>query len=401
MNPVEAKGTGTLPLSDVTVVDLTQVLAGPFATMELGDLGATVIKIEAVGRGDRSRNIEPMPEYFDTLNRNKRSIAIDLKSPDGRAVAHDLVKEADVFIESTKPGRIETFGLDYATVTDSNPGIVYCSVTGFGSNSPYEDLPAWDMLIQAMSGIMSMSGEQDGSPLWSGLPSGDLAAGMYAAQSILAALYAQATEQVEGEWIEVPMFDAAVSWLSSRAGYAFGFDEPFPRLGTQHPSIAPFGVFECTDDLIVIAAGTDSLWENLCDALDRPDLFVDDRFASGEARVENRETLRNELESELTEMTVATASSELQSHAVPAGPIHDAMTVWDDPHIEQRDLHQTMDRPDREDADVIDHPVHFVNLMSSLRRSPESLGESTTAILANRGYDEAEINRLLEEYIIN
>jgi crotonobetainyl-CoA:carnitine CoA-transferase CaiB-like acyl-CoA transferase len=401
MNPVEAKGSGTLPLSDVTVVDLTQVLAGPFATMELGDLGASVIKIEAVGRGDRSRSIEPTPEYFDTLNRNKRSIAIDLKSAEGQAVAHDLVADADVFIESTKPGRIETFGLDYATVTDLNTDIVYCSVTGFGSDSPYEELPAWDMLIQAMSGIMSMTGERDGPPLWSGLPSGDLAAGMYAAQSILAALYAQSTGQVNGEWIEVPMFDAAVSWLSSRAGYAFGFDEPFPRLGTQHPSVAPFGVFDCADEPIVIAAGTDSLWENMCDALNRPDLLADDRFASTEARVENSETLRNELEAELAKTTASEATSVLQSHAVPAGPIYDTVTVWDDPHIEQRDLRRTMDRPDREDAEVIDHPVHFVNMMSDLRTPPESVGESTAAILADQGYDKDEIDRLRDENVIS
>lgn len=397
---MEAKGTGTLPLTGVTIIDLTQVLAGPFATMELSDLGATVIKIEAVGRGDRSRNIEPTPEYFDTLNRNKQSIAIDLKSDEGQAVAKDLVTEADVFIESTKPGRIETYDLDYATVAEVNPDIVYCSVTGFGTNSPYKELPAWDMLIQAMSGIMSMTGEQDGPPLWSGLPSGDLAAGMYASQSVLAALYAQATNQINGEWIEVPMFDAAVSWLSSRAGYAFGFDEPFPRLGTQHPSIAPFGVFDCADEPIVIAAGTDSLWENVCNALDRPNLFADDRFASIEARNENSEALNAEIEAELAEMTATEAASLLQSYSIPAGPINDTKTVWNDPHVEQRNLHQKMNRTNQKDADVIDNPVYFVNLMTALRTPPESVGESTTEILANQGYDKEEVDRLREENVI-
>lgn len=401
MNPIESKGEGKLPLSDVTIVDLTQVLAGPFATMGLGDLGATVIKIEAVGRGDRSRSLEPKPEYFDTINRNKHSIAIDLKSSEGQAVAHDLVTKADVFVESTKPGRIETYELDYETVADLNPNIVYCSVTGFGSNSPYENLPAWDMLIQAMSGIMSVTGEQDGPPLWSGLPSGDLAAGMYATQSILAALYAQETEQIESEWIEVPMLDAAISWLSCRAGYTFGFDEPFPRLGTDHPSAAPFGVFDCADDSIVIATGTDSLWRDLCKALDRPDLIEDDRFTSIEDRVENTAELRKELEAELVERSAATVASLLQSHSVPAGPIRDTKTVWDDPHVEQRNLRQTMDRLDRKDAEVIDHPVHFANLMSSLRTAPERIGESTAAILANHGYDDQEINRLKESGVID
>lgn len=400
MNPVAAKGEGRLPLSDITVVDLTQVLAGPFATMGLGDLGATVIKIEAIGRGDRSRSLEPNPEYFDTINRNKQSIAIDLKSPEGQAIAYDLVEEADVFVESTKPGRIETFELDYETVSELNPNIVYCSVTGFGSDSPYEHLPAWDMLIQAMSGIMSMTGERDGPPLWSGLPSGDLAAGMYATQSILAALYAQAMEQIDGEWIEVPMFDAAISWLSCRAGYTFGFDEPFPRFGTDHPSVAPFGVFDCADDPIVIATGTNSLWRDLCEALDRSDLFEDDRFSSIEARVENTAALRSELEAELADRSAETVTALLQSRSVPAGPIRDTETVWNDPHIKQRNLRQTMDRAGRADAEVIDHPVHFVNLMSSLRTAPETLGESTATVLATRGYDEEEIAQLREQNII-
>lgn len=388
--------SGDLPLSDVTIIDLTQVVAGPFATMNLGDLGAEIIKIEAVGRGDRCRNIQPMPEYFDTLNRNKRSIAVDLKSEEGQQVTYDLVSEADVFIESTKPGRTEAFNIAYDDLREVNPELIYCSISGFGSDSPYENLPAWDMLVQAMSGIMSMTGQEDGPPLWSGLPSGDLITAMYTTQSVLAALYARERGLIETEWIEVPMLDAAISWLSSRAGYTFGFDEPFPRLGTRHPTIAPFGVFSCKDDNIVIAAGTASLWEDLCSVLGREDLLTDERFETIDNRVANVHQLTEIIETELATNTAETWASRLQAADVPAGPIHDTKTVWEDDHVQQRELNQVMEREGREDADVIDHPVHFSSLVTQLDSAPEELGESTASLLEQLGYEDDDIERLRE-----
>jgi crotonobetainyl-CoA:carnitine CoA-transferase CaiB-like acyl-CoA transferase len=394
------RASGVCPLEGITVVDLTQVLAGPFATMNLGDLGAEVIKIEAVGRGDRARGFGPTPEYYDTVNRNKRSIELDLKSDQGRQVALDLLADADVFVESTKPGRIEDFGLDYESVREVNPGIVYCTVTGFGGGSPYEDVPAWDMLVQGMSGIMSMTGTDETPPLWSGLASGDLAAGSYATQSVLAALFARERGTIDSEWIEVPMLDAAVSWLSVRAGHTFGTGEPFPRLGTTHPSIAPFGVFECRDDAVVIAAGTPSLWRDLCTALDREELLTDDRFESMTDRVENREAMREALAGTLGSEPAETVVSTLQASGVPAGPIHDTKSVWDDPHVRERGLRRRMEREGRSDAEVIDHPVHFTELLPSLRRAPETLGESTEDVLAAHGYTEAEIEALREGGVI-
>jgi crotonobetainyl-CoA:carnitine CoA-transferase CaiB-like acyl-CoA transferase len=399
MHPVESD-SGILPLDGVTVVDLTQVIAGPFATQTLGDMGADVVKIEAVGRGDRCRSVPPVPEYFDTVNRNKRSVALDLKSDEGREVAHRLLEDADVFVESTKPGRVETYDLTYEDVSGVNPEIVYCSVTGFGHDSPYEDVPAWDMLIQAMSGIMSMTGEPDGPPVWSGLPSGDLAAAMYATQSILAALYAQERGTVDGEWIEVPMLDAAVSWLCSRAGHSFGFDEPFPRAGAHHPSIAPFGAFECADGRIVVAAGTDSLWEDLCAAIDRPDLAEDDRFGTLEDRIDRLDALLAELEPAFAQRTEDEWIEQLHAHGVPAGPINDTATVWEDEHVQQRNLHRRMERERRADADVIDHPVHFATLGTHLDIPPQQLGESTNDLLAELGYSDAEIEQLREHDVV-
>jgi crotonobetainyl-CoA:carnitine CoA-transferase CaiB-like acyl-CoA transferase len=389
-----------LPLEGITVVDLTQVVAGPFATMALGDLGAEVIKIEAVGRGDRSRGIQPKPAYFDTLNRNKYSVAIDLKSDAGQEAAQRLVADADVFIESTKPGRAAAFGLGYDTVAELNPEIIYCSISGFGHNSPYEELPAWDMLIQGMSGIMSITGEEGGEPLWSGLPSGDLIAGSYASQSVLAALYARERGRIDGEWIEVPMLDAAITWLTARAGYTFGYDEPFPRLGTHHPSIVPFGKYNCSDTSIVIAAGTPDFWRGFCHALERPDLIEDDRFATMDDRVVNREELddiiKPILESESSDHWI----DRLLNEGVPAGPIYDTKTVWEDEHVKQSELHQVMEREDWKDADVIDQPVHFAQLGTQLEIVPQRLGESTDSILQRHGYSAEDLERLREKGVI-
>ena len=401
MHPLRDVDEGVLPLKRTTVVDLTQVVAGPFGTMNLGDLGANIIKIEACGRGDRSRSIQPVPEYFDTVNRNKQSITLDLKQERGQQVALNILADADVFVESTKPGRIESYGLDYESVKVVNPSIVYCSIKGFGKGSPYHDLPAWDMLIQAMSGIMSMTGEENHPPLWSGLPSGDLIAGMYAVQSILAALYAQERGKINGEWIQVPMLDAAISWLTTRAGHTFGTGDPFPRLGTRHPSIVPFGLFDSADGKIVVAAGTDTLWQDLCEALDLDDLAVDERFETMDDRIENRDALVKRLELVFKSYNQDELIDQLHEFGVPAGPIYDTETVWEDKHVRQRQLYQTMSRNDRGDAAVIDHPVHFENLLAELRQSPECLGESTHDVLTEVGYDQDDIASLRDAGVID
>lgn len=394
------KRNGELPLSDVTVIDLTQVVAGPFATMNLGDLGAEVIKIEAVGRGDRCRNIHPVPEYFDTVNRNKQCIAVNLKTEEGQEVIYNLVENADVFIESTKPGRVESFNIAYDDLIEYNPELIYCSISGFGRDSPYEELPAWDMLIQGMSGIMSMTGEDGGSPVWSGLMSGDLTASMYTTQSVLAALYARERGHIDSEWIEVPMFDAAISWLCSRAGHTFGSGEPFPRLGNRHPSIAPFGIFSCADDIIVIAAGTNPLFEDFCRVLGREDLLTDDRFADMDDRVENVHELTDIIESELESDSAEAWVDRLQEATVPAGLIHDTKSIWNDDHVEQRELKQELERPGRKNADVIDHPIHFSELATQLGTPPESLGESTMDVLQGLGYDEEQLEQFEADGII-
>lgn len=393
--------TDARPLSGMTVIDLTQVLAGPFATMTLGDYGADVIKIEAVGRGDRSRSLDPYPEYFDTVNRNKRSVTVDLSRDAGQEIVRRLAGDADILVESMKPGRPERFNIAYDDLRAVNPEILYCSISGFGPDSPYEGVAAWDMVIQAMSGIMSMTGERDGPPLWSGFASGDLAAGLYAVQSILAAVLAREQGEITGQWIEVPMLDAAISLLTVRAGHSFGTGEPFPRQGTHHPTIAPFGTFECADGAIVIATGTDSLYRDFCAAIDRPDLAADDRFVTLADRLEHRDELLAEITPVIKAESMATWIDRLHDRGIPAGPIHDTVTVWDDEHVRKRGLQRTMDRSQRQDATVIDHPVHFTDVLTRLDRPPENLGESTDAVLSDHGYGETEITELRSAGVID
>lgn len=400
MNPMDSGSSSVSPLEDLLVVDLTQVASGPFATMLLGDLGADVVKLEEVNRGDRAREFEPRPEYFDTLNRNKQSIAVDLKEEEGQQVARDLLREADVFVENTKPDRLETYNLSYDQISKFNPQLIHCSISGFGSPSPYENIPAWDMLIQAMSGIMGLTGEEDGPPIWSGLPSGDLIAAMYAVVSIVTALYARERGAINSEYIEIPMFDSAVSWLTARAGHTFGTGEPFPRSGTRHPIAEPFGQFECLDGHIVVAAGTDSLWDDFCTAIDREDIRNDNRFSSMEKRVQNRGDLLDELGPVFEERSTDAWLKQLHYHDVPAGPIHDTKTVWADPHVKQRNLRRSMDRDNGNSADVIANPIYYDSLVTRMAHAPPMLGEHTEEVLNEIGYSREKIKRLQESNIV-
>lgn len=390
------------PLSDVTVVDLTQAVAGPYGSMTLADLGAEVIKIERPDMGDRMRGTPPSPEYFDTVNRNKKSVGIDLKSPGGQEAMKRLLEDADVFLENTKPGRTEKFGIGYEEVREINPNIIYCTIKGFGNGSPYEGTPAYGEIIQGVSGIMSMTGEPDGPPTWTGLVIGDLGASMYAVQSILAALRARETGKIEGDWIEISMLDVAKSLLCVRAGYTFGTGEPFPRSGARHPNWAPFDAFDCRDNAIMVGTSSEGQWQSLCHAIDRPDLIEEDRFAKRSGRLDNRDEL-SELLTSIFETKPASEWVEiLREHEVPSGPIRDTKTVWEDAHEDARPLRRTMERDGKKDATVIDHPVHFEEMETgqggdAIRSPPPELGQDTDEVLKESGYTQSEIDALREE----
>jgi formyl-CoA transferase len=389
-----------LPLGDIKIVGLTQIITGPLATMTFSDLGAEVVKIEATGRGDISRGINPPPKYFDTLNRNKRSIAIDLMDEQGQEVATELLKDADVFVENIKPGALEKFDLTFEDVSAVNPEIIYCSIKGFGSESPYRDLPAMDMLAQAMGGMMGITGREDGQPVWSGLPVGDIIPSLFAIQSILTALYARQNGTLENEHIEVSMIDCMVYSLSGRAGHTFGTDEPFPRLGTRHPTLAPYGVFQTEDEKIVIGAGTQGIWRPFCDALGRPELKDDERFATIDRRLENRKELTAEIEEELTQRPADEWLDVFHNENISAGKIYDTKTIWNDEHVTQRELYMEMEKSNGEVAQMIDHPNQYRNMGTRHSLAPPALGEQSRELLDGLGFSPGEVDELIESGVV-
>lgn len=394
MHPFQS-ADGVRPLSGIKVIDLTQMIAGPYTTMTLGDLGAEVIKIENPNGGDALRHHQPHPENFDIVNRNKESVAVNLKSENGQEVVKELVADADVFVENTKPGRIDDFNLSYEELSEINPELVYCSIAGFGTDSPYENVPAWDILMQAMSGVMSITGNPDGDPMWSGLSMGDISAGMYSALSIVTALLAREMGTIEGEHIEISMLDCLLSW-NTRMGYTFAYDEPFPRPGNRHPTMAPFESFECEDGTIFIGASTRGLWTGFCEALGREDLVDDERFETMEKRVENREALRAEVVPLFAAESVDYWVNEMHATETPAAPVYDTKSLLDDEHVRERELHQVMERSTGPDANVMANPMYFQNLGTELESPPPMLGDHTAAVLQRYGYTEEEIEHLVE-----
>ncbi|MFB6310019.1 MAG: CaiB/BaiF CoA transferase family protein [Salinirussus sp.] len=392
-------------LEGVRVLDLTQFVAGPMATMHLGDLGADVVKVERPGSGDGMRSFPPavdgLSAQFAGLNRNKYSVTVDLTTDDGREVLLDLAEKADVFIQNFKSGRGERYGLDYESVSAANPEIIYCSITGFAEGSRYEDLTAFDMIAQAMSGAMSITGDPDGPPRYCGVPMGDIAAGTYAAQSILASLYGRDVGDGGGEYIEVSLMNAMIGWLGYRISYSLVQGEPFPRRGNAHGSIAPYKVFETQDSYLAVSVASNSLWPRFCEAIDRPDLVDRPEFETVADRAENRGQLYNLLEDVFTERTTDAWFERMRDEGVPAGPVYDTLSVWDDPYTEEEDLREDLQNAEMEGTiPTVRFPVNFGDGHTETRIQPQHLGANTSDVLAELGYDEDDIERLKDEGIL-
>jgi CoA:oxalate CoA-transferase len=331
------------PLDGLLVVDFSRVLAGPFATMLLADLGARVIKIERPGIGDDSRAFGPFIDgpdgrrslYFTRVNRGKQSVTIDLKADTDRSLLLAMTDRADVVVENFRPGVMTRLGLDYPTLAARNPGLVYASISGFGQSGPLRLKPAYDAVVQAMSGVMSITGEAEGTPAKPGVPISDIAGGLYAFGAITAALLGRATTGA-GSYLDIAMYDSTLSLLESAGlSYLATGDQP-PRIGNAHFSIAPFDTFACADRPIVICAANDALFRQLCQVLDRADLIADAHYASNESRFDHRDVLKAEMEATLRKRPAEEWLAELDGAGVPCSPILDVAEALGGPQAAAR-----------------------------------------------------------------
>jgi formyl-CoA transferase len=377
-------------LEGLRVLDLTQVMAGPFCTMLLADLGADVIKIENPETGDQTRRswgyavTGDDSRAFLALNRNKRSVCLDLKSPSGLADFHRLVETADIVVENFRPGVTKRLGVDYETLRALNPRLIYASVSGFGQTGPYADRPGYDLIAQAMSGVMSITGTPGGPPVKCGLPVGDLGAGMFCAFGIVAAVHAR-SRNGQGQQVETSLFEAALAmsvWESTEY-WATG-EVPQP-LGSANRMSAPYQALRTKDGYLTLGANNERLWLRLCTALEVPHLLTDPRFVANTDRMKNRDALAAVLEEKLASATTDEWVELLLGSGVPAGPIRDYRQVLDeDPHVRARGMVQELDHPVEGRVRVLGSPVRLSGTPVRLRRHPPLLGEHTEEVLAER-----------------
>jgi crotonobetainyl-CoA:carnitine CoA-transferase CaiB-like acyl-CoA transferase len=369
-----------LPLEGVRVLDLSRVLAGPYATMVLADLGADVVKVEHPERGDDTRHWGPPfaggeSAYFLSVNRNKRSIGVDLKDPEGLERVRRLAAGADVLIENMRRGALERFGLGYEAIKETNPDLIYCSVTGFGPGKDRER-PGYDFLIQARAGIMGITGSPDGEPTKVGVAIADIVCGLYAATAILAALRRREATG-EGARIEVPLFESALSWLANRGQEYLVSGEDKGRMGNAHPTIVPYQTFDASDKPIAVAVGNDAQFGRLCAAIGRPELADDERYATNPARVANREKLVEVLQERFAERTADEWVERIREAGVPIGPVNTLADVFSDEHVLSSGILQTIEHPAAGVLEMLASPVLVEGERPPIRRPPPTLGQHT------------------------
>jgi crotonobetainyl-CoA:carnitine CoA-transferase CaiB-like acyl-CoA transferase len=369
-----------LPLEDVRVLDLSRVLAGPYATMVLADLGADVVKVEHPERGDDTRHWGPPfaggeSAYFLSVNRNKRSIGVDLKNPEGLERVKRLAAGADVLIENMRRGTLDKLGLGHEVLKESNPGLVYCSVTGFGPGED-RDRPGYDFLIQARAGIMGITGFPEGDPTKVGVAIADIVCGLYAATAILAALHRREATG-EGARIEVPLFEATLSWLANRGQEYLVSGEDKGRMGNAHPTIVPYQTFDASDKPIAVAVGNDAQFGRLCEAIGRPELADDERYATNPARVANREELVEILQERFSDRTADEWVGKIREAGVPVGPVNALAEVFCDEHVLSSGILQDVDHPAAGVLKMLASPMLIDGERPPVRRSPPTLGQHT------------------------
>ncbi|WP_027416328.1 CaiB/BaiF CoA transferase family protein [Aneurinibacillus terranovensis] len=392
------------PLEGIKVIELSRTLAGPFCSMQLADMGAEVIKVEQPGIGDETRSYIP-PEingescYFMSLNKNKKSITLNLKTEEGQRIVKQLVADADVLIENFRNGTMEKFGLGYDVLRKINPRLVYCAVSGFGRTGPMKDEPAYDLLMQGFGGLMSVTGEPGRPPVKVGFSIVDLATGLYASFGVVVALLAR-EKMGKGQYVESSLLDTVVS-LSNYLGQGVLATEKAPgRFGSAHPTLVPYQAFETKDGYVIIAVPNDWLWKKMCDALELNDLKDHPKYSVNVNRVANRE----ELVGILTEYTKRKDSSEIMERlkraGVPSGPIHDLAQVLAQPQVQSREMIQEVEHPTIGMLKMLGIPIKLSQTPGSVRKAPPLLGENTDEVLTNLGYGIKEIENLKEMGIV-
>lgn len=398
MHPSDTGGSGAqaLPLAGIRVADFTHVISGPFCAQILGDLGADVTKIEGTERGDVGRDITPakngQSHYFTAFNRNKRSIALDLKSVGGRQAALELVRQADVLIENFAPGVIDRLGFGYAAVKELNPAIVYCSISGFGQTGPLAKKRSLDLVAQAYSGMMSTNGMADGPPLRIGVPIGDTSASLFASIGILAALYRRRTTGA-GEYLDIGMFDCLLSLLANYGGHVRTTGAQPERSGSLHYYTVPYGAFDAADGQVIIAAMTDTNWRQLCTALGLGALAGDARLATGPGRALHRDEIHAVLMPLLRRHTVTELVERLDAADVPCAPVNDIVAAMRLPHAQARGMHLDLAHPAYGALTATATPLGALTRRSNA--APPLRGEHTVAVLRELGLTEQAIEALL------
>lgn len=388
------------PLEGIRVLDVSRVLAGPFCTMILGDLGAEVIKVEEPLRGDETRSWGPPfingeSAYYLSINRNKKSITVNLKRKEGVEIIYKLAEKSDVFIENFRPGVAERLGIDYETISKINPKIIYCSISGFGQTGPYRDYPAYDLLIQAMSGFMSITGEEGRPPVRIGVAVFDIGAAMYAAIAIISALYRREKTGV-GERIDISLLDTGVSWLTYMAMNYFATGENPRKMGSAHPSIVPY---QCFKDkfgrYFAIAIGNDEHWRRLCKAIGREDWINDERYSTNPNRVKNREELIEELSKIFEGNSREYWMKILIEHSVPCAPVNEISEILNDPQVIHREMVKEIIHPKIGLIKQLGIPIKYANTKLEIENPPPTLGQHTEEVLTKiLGYEKEKILNL-------